>query len=390
MCVKAMGLAIIVLLIPHIGSAQGGAERIRSLHEVLEGLYDDMMPLCSRLIDVGRGIAGFAATWYIASRVWGHIARAEPVDFYPLFRPFVLGFAVLIFPSVIAMINGVMKPTVTSTAAMVKDSDKAIEQLLAMKEDAIKKTAYWQMYVGTSGAGDRDKWYKYHYGSKSEGVFKGIGNDIKFSMAKASYSFRNAIKQWMSEILKILFEAAALCINTIRTFYLIVFAILGPLVFAIAVFDGFQHTLTVWIARYLNVFLWLPVANIFGGIMGKIQENMLKEDLQQIAGNGDTFFSTTDTAYLIFMIIGIIGYFTVPSVANYIVHAGGGNALLYKVSNVMTTSSRSVLQGSASSASTMVKDMYGNTAGEIRSGVAVAGAASNYFKDKLSGGKGDV
>ena len=107
----------------------------------------------------------------------------------------------------------------------------------------------------------------------------------------------------MSEVLKVLFEAAALCINTIRTFYLIVLAILGPLVFGLAVFDGFQHTLTVWLARYLNIFLWLPVANIFGGIMGKIQENMLKEDLHQIATNGDTFFSTTDTAYLIFMII---------------------------------------------------------------------------------------
>ncbi len=390
MYVRITCLAVIVLLVPQIADAQGGAQRIRSLHEVLEKLYDDMMPLCSRLIGVGRGIAGFAATWYIAARVWGHIARAEPVDFYPLFRPFVLGFAVLIFPSVIAMINGVMKPTVTSTAAMVKDSDKAIEQLLAMKEEAIKKTAYWQMYVGESGGGDRDKWYKYHYGDKSEGFFKGIGNDIKFAMAKVSYNFRNAIKQWMSEILKVLFEAAALCINTIRTFYLIVLAILGPLVFAIAVFDGFQHTLTVWIARYLNVFLWLPVANIFGGIMGKIQENMLKEDLQQIASNGDTFFSTTDTAYLIFMIIGIIGYFTVPSVANYIIHAGGGNTLLYKVTNMMSSSSRSMLQGGASSATSMVKDMYGNTAAEIRSGMAVGSAASNYFKDKLSGGKSDV
>ncbi len=390
MCVRITCLAIIVLLVPQIADAQGAAGRIRSLHEVLENLYDDMMPLCSRLIGVGRGIAGFAATWYIAARVWGHIARAEPVDFYPLFRPFVLGFAVLIFPSVIAMINGVMKPTVTSTAAMVKDADKAIEQLLAMKEEAIKKTAYWQMYVGESGGGDRDKWYKYHYGDESEGVFKGIGNDIKFAMAKVSYNFRNAIKQWMSEILKVLFEAAALCINTIRTFYLIVLAILGPLVFAMAVFDGFQHTLTVWIARYLNVFLWLPVANIFGGIMGKIQENMLKEDLQQIASNGDTFFSTTDTAYLIFMIIGIIGYFTVPSVANYIIHAGGGNTLLYKVTNMMSTSSRSLVQGGASSATSMVKDLYGNTAAEIRSGMAAGSAASNYFKDKLSGGKSDV
>lgn len=383
LCVRIISLTIIVLLIPHLAEAQGGmAGRIRSLHEVLEKLYDDMMPLCSRLIGVGRGIAGFAATWYIASRVWGHIARAEPVDFYPLFRPFVLGFAVLIFPSVIAMINGVMKPTVTATAAMVTDSDKAVSQLLAMKEEAIKKTAYWQMYVGESGNGDRDKWYKYNYEDKKEGFFKSIGNDIKFAFAKFSYNFRNSIKQWMSEVLKVLFEAAALCINTIRTFYLIVLAILGPLVFGIAVFDGFQHTLTVWIARYLNIFLWLPVANIFGGIMGKIQENMLKEDLQQIASNGDTFFSSTDTAYLIFMIIGIIGYFTVPSVANYIIHAGGGNTLLYKVSNMMSTSSRTVVMGGAS----MAKDALGSGYNKISSSMADAGVSQGYFKEGNSGG----
>ncbi len=382
LCVRVFCIAIVVLLIPNLAEAQGMANRIRSLHEVLEKLYDDMMPLCSRLIGVGRGIAGFAATWYIASRVWGHIARAEPVDFYPLFRPFVLGFAVLIFPSVIAMINGVMKPTVTATGKMVTDSDKAVAQLLLMKEEAIKKTAYWQMYVGPSGSGDREKWYKYNYGDKREGWLKSIGNDIKFAFAKFSYNFRNSIKQWMAEVLKVLFEAAALCINTIRTFYLIVLAILGPLVFGIAVFDGFQHTLTVWIARYLNIFLWLPVANIFGGIMGKIQENMLKEDLQQIATNGDTFFSTTDTAYLIFMIIGIIGYFTVPSVANYIIHAGGGNTLLYKVTNMMSTSSRTIAVGGAS----MTRDALGGAANKMSNSFADAGASQGYFKEGNSGG----
>jgi conjugative transposon TraJ protein len=382
MCVRIITVVIIILLVPHLVEAQGAVNRIRSLNDVLDTLYDDMMPLCSRLIGVGRGIAGFAATWYIAARVWGHIARAEPIDFYPLFRPFVLGFAVLIFPSVIAMINGVMKPTVTATAAMVKDSDKAVAQLLKMKEDAIKTTAYWQMYVGPSGSGDRDKWYKYNYGDKHEGWLKSIGNDIRFAFAKFSYNFRNSIKEWMSEVLKVLFEASALCINTIRTFYLIVLGILGPLVFGIAVFDGFQHTLTVWIARYLNIFLWLPVANIFGGIMGKIQENMLKEDLHQIATNGDTFFSTTDTAYLIFMIIGIIGYFTVPSVANYIIHAGGGNTLLYKVTNMMSTSARTVAGGGTS----MLKDVYGDMAGKVQNSFADQGLSGGYFNDKSSGG----
>lgn len=375
-------LLMAVLFLPMFADAQI-ATRIRSMHEVLEQLYDDMMPLCSRLIGVGRGIAGFAATWYIATRVWGHIARAEPIDFYPLFRPFVLGFAILIFPSVIQLINQLMKPTVTGTAQMVKDSDAAVAQLLKMKEEAIKTTAYWQMYVGETGSGDRDKWYKYHYGDKKEGWLKSIGNNIRFAFDKFGYNLRNAIKQWMAEILKVLFEASALCINTIRTFYMIVLAILGPLVFGIAVFDGFQHTLTVWIARYLNIFLWLPVANIFGGIMGKIQENMLKEDLQQIASNGDTFFSTTDTAYLIFMIIGIIGYFTVPSVANYIIHAGGNNALLQKVTNIMSTSVRNTASGSVS----MTKDAMGAAYNKISNSMADSSASGGYFKDKIEGKK---
>jgi len=399
-CVRSIAVMAMAVVMPNYLFAQNGgfANDIKSLHQVLEQLYTDMLPLCSKLIGVGRGIAGFAATWYIASRVWRHIANAEPIDFYPLFRPFVLGFAVIIFPSVIAMINGVMSPTVTGTSAMVEDSNKAIAVLLQKKEEAIKKTDVWKMYVGETGSGDRDKWYKYTHPDddpNDEGFFASVGNDIKFAFAKASYNFRNSIKQWMSEVLRVLFEAASLCINTIRTFYLIVLAILGPLVFGIAVFDGFQHTLTVWIARYINIFLWLPVSNIFGSIIGKIQENMLKVDIAQVQDYGDTFFSPTDTAYLIFMIIGIVGYFTVPSVANYIVHAGGGNTLLYKVTSLTTSSSRSVVN-SVSSGAGMVADSFGNarsnTSGSMASNSVSGGyfneggnKSNGYMQDKLSG-----
>ena len=369
------------MLLPCIGRAQGLGDKMQSLHEVLAQLYDEMLPLCSKLVGVGRGIAGFAATWYIAARVWRHLSHAEPIDFYPLFRPFVLGFAVMIFPTVIGMINGVMQPTVTATEEMVKDSDKAIATLLEKKEEAIKKTDIWQMYVGEDGNGDRDKWYLYTHPEDptgdNEGTFEGIGNDVRFAMAKASYSFRSAIKQWMSEILTILYEAASLCINTIRTFFLIVLAILGPLAFGIAVFDGFQQTLTVWIARYINVFLWLPVANIFGSIIGKIQENMLKLDISQVNEQGDTFFSSMDVAYLVFLIIGIVGYFTVPSVANYIVQASGGNPMLHKVTSMSYQSGSTMLQAGASGMS---------SAGNIFSGNG-ASTDSNQYNQGASGGQ---
>ncbi|HEU5052360.1 MAG TPA: conjugative transposon protein TraJ [Hanamia sp.] len=385
--IKTIILLTVILLLPQYLLAQGISSEVGGLQKVLAQLYDEMMPLCSGLIGVGRGLAGFAAMWYIASRVWGHISRAEPVDFYPLFRPFVIGFAVLIFPSVISMINAVMSPTVTATSAMVNNSDKAIALLLKQKEEAIKQTDVWQMYVGESGSGDQDKWYRYtHPGEdpSDEGWIEGIGDDIKFAMAKASYNFRNSIKEWMSEVLHLLFLAAALCINTIRTFYLVVLAILGPLVFGLAVFDGLGHTLMIWVARYINIFLWLPVANIFGSLIGKIQEKMIALDIQQINQAGDTFFSSTDTAYLIFMIIGIIGYFTIPSVANHIVNVGGGNTLLYKVSSVFS-SSVSKTASTVTSGAGMVADAMGNAANRMSGNMTGYGVSEGYFNDKLKG-----
>ncbi|TDO96052.1 conjugative transposon TraJ protein [Flavobacterium sp. 245] len=371
------------LLMPFFIQAQGMGDNMQSLHSVLDQLYDEMMPLCGNLLAVGQGIAGFGTIWYIASRVWRHIANAEPIDFYPLFRPFVIGFCIMIFPSVLALINGVMKPTVTATAAMVTGSNNAVAVLLKEKEKAIKETDPWKMYVGVAGTGDRDRWYKYTHDEdpSNESMLAGIGNDVKFAMEKASYNFRNSVKEWMSEVLRLLFEAAGLCIDTLRTFQLVVLSILGPLVFGIAVFDGFQHTLTVWLARYINIYLWLPVANIFGSIIGKIQELMLKLDLSQVQSTGDTFFSRTDTAYLIFMIIGIIGYFTVPSVANYIVHAGGGSALGQKVTTLFTSSATSVVSKTAQGAG-MVKDMMGDADSRMTQNMASTAGSSPYFKEQ--------
>ncbi|NOT73399.1 MAG: conjugative transposon protein TraJ [Cyclobacteriaceae bacterium] len=376
--------------------AQSYVGEIHSLQSILDQLYNEMMPMCSRLIAVGRGLAGFAALWYISSRVWRHLANAEPIDFYPLLRPFALGLCILLFPSVIGLMNGILQPTVAGTAAMVSGSNNAIAYLLKLKEEAVRKTPAWQMYVGEDGSGDQDKWYRYtHPEGMEEGTLDGLGNDIKFQMAKASYNFRNTVKQWMSEILHILFEAAALCINTIRTFYLIVLAILGPLVFGFAVFDGMQQTLTVWIARYINVFLWLPVANIFGAIIGKIQENMLRVDIEQVARYGDTFFSATDTAYLIFLVMGIVGYFTVPSVANYIVHASGGNLLMSRTSSVFIGGASTAINASTSVAGAAASSGYRaaseyaaskENSSSYSTGIYSSGGSDNsYLGDKLSG-----
>jgi len=298
------------------------ANDIGSLQGVLREAYDTMMVHCSELVGIGQSIAGFAALWYIGSRVWQHIARAEPVQVYPLLRPFAIGIAIMLFPRVIGLVNGVMEPTVSGTQAMARDANKAVAVLLQQKEEALQHSNDWQMYVGPNGSGDLDKWEALS-GEADSGVFSGISNRLKFEMAKTSYNMRNSVKVWLSEILQVLFESAALCINTVRTFYLIILAILGPLAFGLCVFDGFGHIIRDWLARYINVFLWLPVANLFGTLISQIQQEMIKLDIAQVNASGQTSFGPTDTAYLVFLILSIAGYFTVPSITNYIISGGG-------------------------------------------------------------------
>jgi hypothetical protein len=126
------------------------------------------------------------------------------------------------------------------------------------------------------------------------------------------------------------------------------------------------------------------VANIFGSIIGKIQENMLKMDIQQVNQYGDTFFNSSDTAYLIFMVIGIVGYFTVPSVASYIVHASGANALLYKTTSLVSSGAQSTVSKTIGGSTSMVTPST-----SIHASRSIGGGSdqsnSGYMHDKLSG-----
>ena len=102
-----------------------------------------------------------------------------------------------------------------------------------------------------------------------------------------------------------------------------VLSILGPVAFAFSVWDGFQSTLSQWFTRYISVYLWLPVSDLFSCMLAKIQVLMLQNDILELQNNPNYSLDNSNSVYVIFMLIGIIGYFTVPTVAGWIVQAGG-------------------------------------------------------------------
>ena len=291
-----------------------------NLHQILRDLYAEMMPLCASMSGVAKGIAGLGALFYVAYRVWQSLARAEPVDVYPLLRPFAIGLCIMFFPVIVlGTLNTVLSPVVRGTNQLLEAQTMDMEQYQQQKD----KLEYEAMM--------RDPSLAYLVSNEEfDRRLDELGwspSDLMTIAAmyieRGMYNMRKSIRNMFREILELIFHAAALLIDTLRTFFLIVLSILGPVAFAFSVWDGFQATMTQWFCRYISVYLWLPVADLFSAILARIQVLILQNDIERLATDPAFSIDASNGVYIVFTIIGIIGYFSVPSVANWIIQAGG-------------------------------------------------------------------
>lgn len=280
----------------------------------------EMMPLCSNMAGVAKGIAGLGALFYVAVRVWQSLARAEPIDVYPMLRPFAIGLCIMFFPTIVlGTINSILSPVVRGTNQMLQtqtfDMNKYREQKDKLEYEAMIRNPETAYLVSNE---EFDKQLD-ELGWSPGDMVTMTGMYIERGM----YQMKKSIRDFFREILELLFAAAALLIDTLRTFFLIVLAILGPIAFAISVWDGFQSTLTQWMCRYIQIYLWLPVSDLFSSILAKIQILMLQNDISELQNNPNFSIEASNGVYIVFLIIGILGYFTIPTVAGWIIQAGG-------------------------------------------------------------------
>lgn len=292
-----------------------------NLHQILRSLYDEMMPLCSDMTDVAKGIAGLGALFYVALRVWQSLARAEPVDVFPLLRPFAIGICILFFPTIVlGTLNGVLSPVVQGTHGLLEtqsfDMERYREQKDRLEHEYMMRSPETAYLVSNE---EFDKQLD-ELGLSPADMVTMAGMYVERGM----YSLKKSIRDFFRELLELVFQAAALVIDTLRTFFLIVLSILGPLVFAISVWDGFHSSLTGWFCRYIQIYLWLPVSDLFSSILARIQALMLQSDIERMQNDPNFSLDSSDTVYIVFLIIGIVGYFTIPTVAGWIIQAGGG------------------------------------------------------------------
>lgn len=313
-----------------------------NLHQILRALYMDMIPLCGNMIGIAKGLAGLGALFYVAYRVWQALAKAEPIDVFPLLRPFAIGLCIMFFPTlVLGTINTVMSPIVQGTHGMLET------QVMDMKDYQQKKDQLeYEARVREGKAWLVDD-EVYDQKMKDLGITD-TPEIICMWGERLWYDIQMFFRQIVRDFFELLFNASALVIDTIRTFFLVVLSILGPIAFAFSIYDGFQATLTQWLSRYISVYLWLPVSDLFSAILARIQVLMLEADIQALA-DPNYIPDGSDGVYIVFLIIGIIGYFTVPTVAGWMIQSGGMGST----------------NGAVNKAGTMAAGVAGGAAGNI-------------------------
>lgn len=337
-----------------------------NLHQILLSLYEEMMPLCSDMAGVAKGLAGLGALFYVAVRVWQSLARAEAIDVYPLLRPFAIGLCILFFPTIVlGTMNSVLGVIVQGTHSILEeqtfDMEKYREQKDRLEYEAMMRnpeTAYLVSDEEFDRQIDELGW------SPSDMITM-----TGMYMDRAAYNIKKSVRDWFRELLELMFAAAALVIDTLRTFFLVVLSILGPVAFAFSVWNGFHSTLSAWFSRYIQIYLWLPVSDLFSTILAKIQILMLQNDIEAMQADPNFSVEASNGVYIVFLVIGIVGYFTIPTVAGWIIQAGGGVGSYNK--NIGTAGA---LGGSLAGAAA------GNVAG--RTGKLFKGAAGRLLRRK--------
>ena len=161
-----------------------------NLHTILESLYNEMMPL------------------------WQSLARAEPIDVYPLLRPFAIGICIMLFPTlVLGTMNTVLSPIVQGTHKMLEGQTMDMQQYREQK-DRLEREAMLRnpetAYLVSDEEFDRQL---DELGWSPDAMATRMGMYMEVGMYNLEKNIRDAFRS----LLELLFAAASLLIDTVRT-----------------------------------------------------------------------------------------------------------------------------------------------------------------------------
>lgn len=268
------------------------------------------------LVDMARAIGGIAAFLYISKRIYEQLIADNPISLLPLLRPFALVLVITFWGPFVNLLLVPTKGLTNLSEAVYADKKHIVKQKLEEKQQAILSTDLPLFYENEEKeAALWDKGINLLLTTYNIVSGRALQNQINFFIM-------DAIRQ----ILESLFEVLVYLVAFLRTVFCILLVIFGPLVFALSIFDGFHDNYLQWIARFINVNLYLPIALLILSLVQEILIFVLDAEIAQITAMTIYRPQLFYVSSLVVPVCGIIGMAMVPKIAFWIVQASGTNS----------------------------------------------------------------
>lgn len=321
------------------GFIEGYDKNLQAIGEQLEGST-------SIFINTGINIVSLGMLLMVARKVYRVWGMNEPLDIYSMLRPIGFGLLLKFYLVFMGAVDSTLQVVNETVIGYVNGGKSTMITALVELDEANAKS----MDEKTEG---KDLGKTPIEESPSNGFWDTVAGTGEWIGAKLLSAIQYAIR-WLAFILLIF---GYVFLSTIRLLYLLILKLIGPIAIAFSAFEIFSDSWKGWLSNYINVSLWLPIANTFMFILLKLSNSMVdKTQMDEIQIN---------MALIILYITGVFGFFKVPDLANLIISGGvgaiGSNAMGVSASPISAVAA--YMGGKAGSAGRAGFDMLKNTFG---------------------------
>jgi conjugative transposon TraJ protein len=280
------------------------------------------------LVNMARAIGGIAAFFYISKRIYEQLIADNPISLLPLLRPFALVLVISFWGPFVQLLMVPTKGLTKLSEAIYADKKQIVAERLEEKQEAI-------LYADLPAFQENEE--------KEATLWdKGINMLLTTYNIISGRALQHQINFYVMDVirqlLEALFEGLIYLIAFLRTVFCVLLVVFGPLVFAISIFDGFQDNYLGWIARFINVNLYLPIALIILSLVQEVLIFVLEAEITQIKSTLIYMPSLYYVSNLVVPLCGIAGLMMVPKIASWIINASGtstGGSRLVRTAAVM-------------------------------------------------------
>ncbi|MCQ2209961.1 MAG: hypothetical protein MJZ34_06685 [Paludibacteraceae bacterium] len=311
-----------------------------------DSFVDDLFEKCvgqlSGITEICFLLCGLFAFAYFANILMKTWAKGEPIDFHALLKPFVIGIITINFSLVYNFIDAIFEPINSYTYTI---STNGTEESLNAKKELSKIKKSFQ---------DAEKEKK-----NENGFWKGILgiNSVSSFFDNLYINAIDLLLNGLEYISAIAFGAVKLTIRAINIAFRIILIIFGPFAFALSVLPMFKKNWQSWVSKYINVCLFIPIANLMDVIIMQLNTTLMQQHIgiyRQALSNLSTDVTSIDSSlttitvsYIIFLLAFIVLYLMIPSISSYIVSAGGMESITGGITLAGSAAASKLISGAA-------------------------------------------